>query len=102
MEYRAGMKLRSAVCATEVVIVKPPQHGAEIRCGGKAMLPASAGRLEGAEIDEDHRGGTLIGKRYVDAETGVEVLCVKAGEGSLASGDTPLDVQGARSLPPSD
>jgi hypothetical protein len=46
--------------------------------------------------------GTQIGKRYADETTGLEVLCTKAGSGSLSIGDTPLEVRGARLLPASD
>ncbi len=55
--------------------------------------PAGAGRTG---------SGTLIGKRYSDRELGLEVLCVKAGEGDLSVGDTVLGLQDAKSLPSSD
>jgi hypothetical protein len=46
--------------------------------------------------------GTQLGKRYADEELGVEVLCTKAGEGSLSVGETLLAVKGAKPLPASD
>ncbi len=46
--------------------------------------------------------GTLLGKRYADEELGLEVLCTKAGEGSLSVGETLLAVKGAKPLPASD
>jgi len=46
--------------------------------------------------------GTLIGKRYVDASATIEVLCTKAGEGSLSLGDEALAVKDVKQLPASD
>ena len=45
---------------------------------------------------------TLVGKRYADEELGIELLCTRAGEGSLSVGDRPLPVKGAKPLPSSD
>jgi len=49
-----------------------------------------------------HRRGTLLGKRYADGDTGLELLCTKAGEGSLSLGGTPLALKEAKPLPSSD
>jgi hypothetical protein len=46
--------------------------------------------------------GTLLGKRYADEAIGLEVLCTKAGQGSLSVGDTALAVKEAKPLPSSD
>ena len=46
--------------------------------------------------------GTQVGKRYADDEVGLEVLCTKAGSGSLSLGLDPLPVKGAKPLPSSD
>ncbi|WP_016694149.1 hypothetical protein [Rhodococcus rhodochrous] len=43
-----------------------------------------------------------MGKRYEDAETGLEVLCVKAGAGSLSIAGRPLSFKEAKTLPSSD
>ena len=43
-----------------------------------------------------------IGKRYVSDETGVEVLCTKAGEGEIKCNDEPMTLQVPRALPSSD
>ena len=47
-------------------------------------------------------GGTQLGKRYSDDELGLELLCTKAGEGSISVGETILAVKGAKPLPASD
>jgi hypothetical protein len=45
---------------------------------------------------------TLMGKRYEDADLGLELLCTQPGEGALSIGDAPLLVKGAKPLPSSD
>jgi hypothetical protein len=46
--------------------------------------------------------GTHIGKRYLDAAGSLEVLCVKAGQGSLSLAGVPLQLKDAKPLPSSD
>lgn len=100
IELRPGVRLRSAVCTTEVVVVRPA--AVELRCGGQPMVlvgdspPASPGP------DLAHAAGTQLGKRYADPGSSLEVLCTKGGEGSLALGDTPLLQKDAKPLPSSD
>ena len=38
MEIRAGSRLKSAVCQTEVIAVKAPGVEMDIRCGGVPMV----------------------------------------------------------------
>lgn len=102
MEFKPGTRLRSAVCDTEIIIVKPPTDPGEIRCGGMPMLGLNEPAPTSAALVADADGGTLLGKRYGGADSGLEVLCTKAGAGSLAFDGTPLVVQGAKPLPPSD
>lgn len=66
------------------------------------MLGANENAPAGVALSEDANGGTLLGKRYVCEDVGLEVLCTKSGTGSLAFDDIPLVEQGARPLPPSD
>ena len=58
--------------------------------------------LRAREVDEAYSGGTLIGKRYADEELGLEVLCTKAGAGSLSIGAAELFQKDAKPLPSSD
>ena len=46
--------------------------------------------------------GTQLGKRYSDEELGLELLCTKAGTGSISVGEAVLEVKGAKPLPASD
>ena len=101
MELSAGSRWRSAVDTTEVIVVRPPTAEVELECGGAAMVPAGT-EAPGGAIAEDHRAGTQLGKRYVDEEAGIEVLCTKAGEGSLALSGRALVLKEAKPLPSSD
>jgi hypothetical protein len=102
MMLKAGSRLKSAVCATEVIVVRAPADDTDLRCGGTAMLAFDAEAPSGLSVDPSHHDGTLLGKRYADEELGIELLCTKPGEGSLSIGETPLLVKEAKPLPASD
>ena len=102
MELRPGLRLESATCNTQLVVVKAPKEVAEVdlRCGGEPMrilgAPGEPVSLAAGDV------GTLLGKRYSDDGLGLEVLCTKGGAGALTVGDVPLLVKGAKPLPSSD
>jgi hypothetical protein len=102
MELTAGARLRSGVCTTEVVVVKPPSGDVDLQCGGTAMVGMDAPVLGSGTPAEGSGEGTQLGKRYVHEETGLELLCTKAGSGSLSVGDVLLGTQQAKPLPSSD
>ncbi len=102
MNMKPGSRWKSSVCTAEVVVVKPPANGGELCCGGVPMLDAKAERPEGATPLADQCGGTLLGKRYGNADLGIEVLCTKAGQGSLSLGGQALELIEAKRLPSSD
>ena len=56
----------------------------------------------GAQPDAALAGGTLLGKRYTDEATGLQVLCVKPGEGTITVDGRPAAVVAPRQLPASD
>ena len=43
-----------------------------------------------------------MGKRYVNPEETLELLCTKPGTGSLGVGDTLLEIKESKPLPASD
>ena len=101
IQLKAGTRLRSATDACEVVVVKAPSEPVDLRCGGHALLPIDAEVVpRGVEAGFDQ--GTQLGKRYSDEELGLELLCTKAGEGSISVGEAVLEVKGAKPLPASD
>jgi len=101
MQLKAGSRWRSAVCDTEVIIVRAPTGDADLRCGGEPVVPLDAERT-GGEIAPGHDGGTLLGKRYASEDAGLEVLCTKAGKGALSLAGVLLPVKEAKPLPSSD
>lgn len=99
---KPGLRLKSAVCSTEVMIIKSAPGEHDLHCGGVAMLAPGEAAPAGATADPALAKGTLVGKRYVDADEKYEVLCTKGGEGTLALDGAPLDVKQAKTLPSSD
>ena len=102
MDLKPGTRLRSQTCSAEVIVVRPPGRAVDLRCGGAPMVPVEEGTGAPHPLDSAHRSGTLLGKRYADDDTGIELLCTKAGEGSLSLGGTPLLRKEAKPLPSSD
>lgn len=100
VELRPGARFQSTVCMTEVIVVKGTGPG-DVTCGGSAMVPAGTAERAG-EPSADASEGTLLGKRYGDPDETVEVLCTKAGQGSMALGGVPLAVKVTKPLPASD
>ena len=99
---KAGARLRSAVCATEVMVIQAPAGGVELTCGGPSMIPLDQEPPAGAALSPDAKDGTQIGKRYVNEASDLELLCTKPGEGSLAVGGEALALKEAKALPSSD
>ncbi len=102
MELRPGLKLHSAVCDAQVVVVKAPPGGVEVGCGGAPMLEDGQQADGGTTLDASLGDGPLLGKRYADDELGLELLCTRAGTGALTVDGRPLLVKGAKPLPSSD
>ena len=101
-QLKAGIRIKSAVCATELMVIQAPDGDADLRCGGAPALAMGEESPAGVEIDPEAKGGTQIGKRYVDEGGTLELLCIKPGEGSLSLGGAPLLLKQAKPLPSSD
>jgi hypothetical protein len=99
---KPGLRLKSAVCATEVMIIRGLPAEAQLECGGREMLAVTEQVPADARPDPALAQGSLIGKRYVDAEERYELLCTKGGEGSLVLNGSPLGIKQAKALPSSD
>lgn len=100
---KAGTRLRSQVCETQVIIVKSAEGLADLRAGGAPMVGIDAEIAPHATLDPDFAGGSVLGKRYVvGGGGGAEVLVTKAGRGTLSLGDAPLQLKEANPLPASD
>ena len=102
MEIKPGSRWKSAVCDAQMVVVRPPNRAGELQCGGAAVLDLADTALPTGDVHADHAGGVLIGKRYTDADSAIEVLGSKAGKGSLSFDGRPLVLKDAKPLPASD
>ncbi|MFF5303750.1 hypothetical protein ACFY5F_30780 [Streptomyces sp. NPDC013161] len=102
MRPRVGQMLASTVDTTAVIVVRCPDGEVDVTCGGAAMIEGTAPGAVTGTADPDLMGGSLLGKRYADEDLGLELLCTKQGEGTLAANGVPLPVKSAKPLPASD
>ena len=101
-QLKPGTRLRSSVCATEVMVVAAPKGGVEVTCGGAPLAGLDAPPAAAGKPSPDASGGTQLGKRYVNEAGDLELLVTKPGQGSLACDGKPLAIKGAKPLPSSD
>ena len=97
---KPGLRLKSAVCDGEAMIVKAID--VTLTCGGAPMLDKDEAAGAGIQPDPEHMYKCLIGKRYVNAEDSLEVLCVKSGDGSFGYDGEMLMGKETKKLPSSD
>lgn len=99
---KPGSRLYSAVCTTEVIVVKAPASPVELTIGGVVPVSSLDQRSPDGAPAVGHGEGSVMGKRYVDEAGTMELLCTKAGLGSIALDGTPLGLKDAKPLPASD
>jgi hypothetical protein len=102
MELKPGSRWRSAVSDTEVVIVRSPDGGVTVECGGYPMLTIGSPRPEASPMLPALSDRVTAGKRYSDSETGLELLVSKTGLGPLTVSGRLLEMKKTKSLPSSD
>lgn len=102
MIYKPGMRLRSAVCEAQFVVVRAPSADLDLACGGSPLVGPDDPDPGAAPIDAGLATGSLLGKRYAEEEFGVELLCAKPGDGTLTCNGQVLELKGAKPLPASD
>lgn len=98
---KAGTRLKSAICDTEVMVIRTRPAEILLCCGGIEMI-AMDGEKSAGQPDTAFAQGTLVGKRYVDEQDTTELLCTKGGKGSLSIDGQALGVKQAKALPSSD
>jgi hypothetical protein len=101
---KTGQQLKSVVCSTKVILLrKPNDEAAVLSCGGVPMIDATSDAPQNQQPrDNALLGGTVLGKRYADPGSGIQVLCVAAGQGTLAIDGQPLEIEAVKQLPSSD
>jgi hypothetical protein len=97
---KAGGRFVSAVSDAQVMVIKAPAGEHELHCGGTPMV--TAGGATGGQLAAGDAGEVLIGKRYVNADESLELLCTKGGKGTLSLNGTALEIKQAKQLPSSD
>jgi hypothetical protein len=102
MDLKPGTRWASQVCDTEVIVVRAPTSAVTLECGGHPMAPVGDDQSTDLALDPEFSQGSLIGKRFADAESGVELLVTKAGAGSLAIDGVAIPLKEAKPLPSSD
>jgi hypothetical protein len=102
MDLKPGTRWASQVCDTEVIVVRAPTAPISLECGGHPVAAVGADAAAGLTLSPPFDQGSLIGKRFVHADSGLELLVTKAGQGSLAVDGTAIPLKEAKPLPSSD
>jgi hypothetical protein len=101
---RTGSRLRSEVCDTEIIVIRPGAASTGVCCGGYPMVDISQTAERPAPAPMTGRDtGNAMGARYTsESDSGLEVLVTKAGAGTLTDGVAPLVPKPTKPLPASD
>jgi hypothetical protein len=102
MELKPGSRWKSAVCSAEFVVVRPPKQPGELKCGGHPVVASNTASPQGLTVVEGLGDGIHMGKRYMDADSGLEILASKPGLGSLTLDGRKMAPKDAKALPASD
>jgi hypothetical protein len=103
MKPRPGQALASPVDSPTVIVVRAPDRDIDITCAGVGMWdPKAGGEMPVGTTDPGQLTGSLMGKRYASEELGLELLCTKPGQGTIAVNGVPLPQLGPKPLPASD
>jgi hypothetical protein len=97
-----GEMLVSPVDTTTVVVIRWPDGDIALTCGGVPMVKQGQESADPGVLDPAQSAGTMLGKRYAAEDSGVELLCTKAGRGTLAIDGVPIPQKTAKPLPASD
>jgi len=101
MTIKPGARYWSTTSSTTIVVVKVPAQDVKLTCDGVPLADTEQPARGGTPTSEAD-GGMLLGKRYSDPDSGLEVLCTRAGAGVVAVDGRPVRLAGARALPTSD
>jgi hypothetical protein len=101
---KTGQQMQSVVCSGKVIVLRAPKDETVVlSCGGVPMVDAKSDAVQDKQAaDPALLGGSVMGKRYVDAEANVQLLCVTAGEGTLTIDGRTMEIEAAKQLPSSD
>jgi hypothetical protein len=98
VKLRVGQTLYSAVDEATVVVIRAPDDDVTVTYGGAEMSEAKVDGATGGASGT----GLQLGKRYADDDIGIELLCSKAGAGTLEVNGAELPLKESKPLPASD
>lgn len=99
MALAVGTQLFSDKSSCEVIIVRASKVDDPVVCAGAPMTTTAPADPRPAPSGSN---SILLGKRYTDEASGIELLCTKAGDGPLSIGGRELTVKSPNPLPSSD
>jgi hypothetical protein len=103
VKLKPGMRLRSQVDATEVIVVRSPADDFKVTCGGQPMIDVAAEPEPGLAPAGDPAEATQLGKRYtLSGDAALELLVTKPGKYGLSIDGAALVLKEAKPLPASD
>ncbi len=102
MSLKPGTRLFSTVCDTEMITVQAPDGDLELTIGGEPATISAAVSEDNRAVAAGYDGGSLLGKRYVNDDGTLELLCTKPGDGAAALDGAVLELKEAKALPASD
>ncbi|HVA73661.1 MAG TPA: hypothetical protein VNF71_03765 [Acidimicrobiales bacterium] len=98
---KVGARLACPDCPAEVVVTRAAETSATLACSGCELVALDAARPQGGHASPADAAPQL-GKRYVDDDAGLELLCTKPGTGELTCDGRALSLKAAKPLPSSD
>jgi hypothetical protein len=93
------MRLTSSSSAAELIVVRSTPEAVDLAIDGEPL--GQAGAVPGG-ADAGGEVSIQLGKRYTDDDGRIELLCIRAGSGTLTCDGRRMDVKGAQPLPSSD
>lgn len=99
IQIKPGIRLYSTVCDTEIMVIKGMGEES-LKCGGVVMATSASQRV--SKFQDDQIQKSLIGKRYINNDGTLEVLCTRPGAGNLTVDNENLIIKQAQALPSSD
>lgn len=98
---KVGARLGCPDCPAEVVVTRAGEASVDLACSGSELVALDSSRPQGGHASPCENAPQL-GKRYVDDDAGLELLCTKAGGGELTCDGRALSLKAAKPLPSSD
>ncbi len=102
LTLKPGTRLFGAACTSEFVVVKAPADAIDVQIGGHPAVTSADERSSDLTVTTGADDKPAMGKRYVDADDIIELLCTKPGDGAPAIGGDLLSQKDAKALPASD